>query len=256
MPHPVLLCGADGRVLAANPAAVRCDDRLRPGAGVFDLRPDDTAQLRQQLAAWLRSGSRVPGALVLKDADGRIRRFRCYGARATSWDGPQPALQLHLVEAGASDGFVVLSQQVKALNREVAFRWATEVDRTRLLAAEQAARAQLQHLYDLTAALAGAITLAQVSHAVRDVAPAALGATAAELYLHLARLVPPLQPEDNGLPAGAGGWTDLDRPSSSDGPFPDEAADAVPFALSLEADGVQLGMLIVYGSDGPTAPEM
>ncbi|MFF7947992.1 hypothetical protein [Streptomyces griseorubiginosus] len=67
MPHPVLLCGADGRVLAANPAAVRCDDQLRPGAGVFDLRPDDTAQLRQQLAAWLRSGSRVPGALVLKD---------------------------------------------------------------------------------------------------------------------------------------------------------------------------------------------
>ncbi|MET9579382.1 MULTISPECIES: SpoIIE family protein phosphatase [Streptomyces] len=255
LPHPVLLCGADGRVLAANPAARRCDDRLRPGASVFDLRPDDTPQLRQQLAVWLRSGSPVPGALVLKDADGRTRRFRCHGARATWWDGPQPAVQLHLVEAGASDQFVVLSQQVEALNREVAFRRATEVDRARLLAAEQAARARLQHLYDLTAALAGAITLAEVSRAVSEVAPAALGATAAELYLHSSRLVPPLQPEDNGLPVGAGGWTDLDRPSSSDGPHTREAADAVPLALSLEADGVHLGMLIVYGSLSATAPE-
>ncbi|MCZ9340922.1 hypothetical protein NGM37_24480, partial [Streptomyces sp. TRM76130] len=145
---------------------------------------------------WLRSGSPVPGALVLKDADGRMRRFRCHGARATWWDGPQPAVQLHLVEAGTSDQFVVLSQQVEALNREVAFRRATEVDRARLLAAEQAALSQLQHLYDLTAALAGAITLADVSRVVSEVTPAALGATAAELYLHAARLVPPLQPGD------------------------------------------------------------
>ncbi|WP_053708775.1 PP2C family protein-serine/threonine phosphatase [Streptomyces sp. NRRL B-3648] len=255
LPHAVLLCQADGRVLAANPAAVRCDDRLRPGTSVFDLRPDDTPWLRRQLAVWLSSGSPVPGALVIKDADGRMRRFRCHGARATWWDGPQPALQLHLVEAGTSDQFVALSQQVEALNREVAFRRATEVDRARLLAAEQAARAQLQHLYDLTAALAGAITLAEVSRVVSDVAPAALGAIAAELYLHSARLVPPLQPGDNGLPAGAGGWTDLDRPSSSDRSLPGEAADAVPIALSLEADGVHLGMLIVYGSDSSTAPE-
>ena len=254
LPHAVLLCGADGRVLAANPAAIRCDDRLCPGASVFDLRPDDTPQLRQQLAVWLRSGSPVPGALVLKDADGRKRRFRCHGARATWWDGPQPTVQLHLVEAGASDRFAMLSRQVESLNREVAFRRATEVDRARLLAAEQTARGQLQHLYDLTAALAAAITLAQVSRAVRDVAPAALGATAAELYLHSARLVPPLQPEDNGLPAGPGGWTDLDRPSSADASLPRETKDDVPLALSLEADGVQLGMLIVYGSHSSTAP--
>ncbi|MFE7763069.1 SpoIIE family protein phosphatase [Streptomyces sp. NPDC057438] len=253
LPHPVLLCGADGRVLAANPAASRCDDRLRPGASVFDLRPDDTPLLRQQLAVWLRSGSPVPGVLVLKDADGRMRRFRCHGARATWWDGLQPAVQLHLVEAGASDRFVVLSQQVEALNREVAFRRAAEVDRARLLAAEQAARTQLQHLYDLTAALAAAITLAQVSRVVSEVAPAALGASAAELYLHSARLVPPLQPEDNSLPVGAGGWTDLDRPSCADGSLPHEATDAVPLALSLEADGVPLGMLIVYGSHSSTA---
>ncbi|MFJ9026474.1 SpoIIE family protein phosphatase [Streptomyces sp. NPDC102259] len=255
LPHPVLLCGADGRVLAANPAAGRCDDRLRPGASLFELRPDDTPLLRQQLTVWLRSGSPMPGALVVKDADGRLRRFRCHGARATWWDGPQPAAQLHLVEAGASDRFVVLSQQVEALNREVAFRRAIEVDRARLLAAEQASRAQLQHLYDLTAALAGAITLAQVSRAVTEVAPPALGAAAAELYLHSARLVPPLQPDDHGLPVGAGGWTDLDQPSSSGGPPPGEAADAVPLALSLEADGVHLGMLIIYGSDSFTAPE-
>ncbi|WP_329416566.1 serine/threonine-protein phosphatase [Streptomyces sp. NBC_00704] len=255
MPHPVLLCGADGRVLAVNPAAGRCDDRLRPGASLFDLRPEDTAWLRRQLAVWLRSGSSVPGALVLKDADGRMRRFRCHGARATWWDGPEPAAQLHLVEAGASDRFVVLSEQVEALNREVAFRRVTEVDRARLLAAEQAARAQLQHLYELTAALAGAVTLAEVSRVVGEVAPAALGATAAELYLHAARLVPPLQPEDSALAADAEGWTDLDRPAASHGSLPTEAAEAVPSALSLEADGVHLGMLIVYGSHDSTTSE-
>ncbi|MEU0675391.1 SpoIIE family protein phosphatase [Streptomyces sp. NPDC006172] len=255
LPHPVLLCGADGRVLAANPAAGRCDDRLSPGASLFDLRPDDTAQLRQQLAVWLRSGSPVPGGLVLKDADGCMRRFRCHGARATWWDGPQPAAQLHLVEAGASDRFVMLSNQVEALNREVAFRRATEADRARLLTAEQAARTQLEHLYDLTAALAGAITLAQVSRVVSEVTPPALAATAAELYLHSARLVPPLQPEDNALPVDAGGWTDLDRPSSSGGSPPCDVPGAVPLALPLEADGVHLGTLIVYGSHSSITAE-
>jgi hypothetical protein len=104
----------------------------------------------------------------------------------------------------------------------------------RLPAADQAARAQLQHLYDLTAAL---------------------GATAAELCLHSARRVPPLQPEDNGLPVGTGGWTGLDRPSSSNSPLTREAADAVPLALSLEADRVHPGMLIVYGSNTSIVPE-
>ncbi|MEH0638674.1 PP2C family protein-serine/threonine phosphatase [Streptomyces bottropensis] len=65
--------------------------------------------------------------------------------------------------------------------------------------------------------------------------------------------MPPLQPEDNGLPAGAGGWTDLDRPSRADGSLPQEASDAVPLALSLDADGVQLGMLIVHGSHTSSA---
>ncbi|WP_074994960.1 hypothetical protein [Streptomyces prasinopilosus] len=134
----------------------RCDDRLRPGSSLFDLRPDGTPWLRPQPAVRLRSGRPVPGAPAVEDADGRTQRFRCHGARATWWDGPHPAPQLHLVETGASERFVVLSRQVEALNREVAFHRATEVDRTRLLAAEPAARAQLQHLYAVTAALAGA----------------------------------------------------------------------------------------------------
>src|SRR5689334_12040862 len=97
LPHPVLMCGADGRILAANPAAGRCDGRLVPGASLLELAADK-AQLRSHLATWLRSGHLVPGAVTIKDTDGRIRRFRCHGARAQWFDGPLPAAQLHLVE--------------------------------------------------------------------------------------------------------------------------------------------------------------
>ncbi|MEU3861361.1 PP2C family protein-serine/threonine phosphatase [Streptomyces sp. NPDC028722] len=257
LPHPVLLCAADGRILAANPAAHRSDSRLTPGACLFDVDSTDAELLRAHLATWLRSGSPVPGALTIKDADGRLRRFRCHGARAQWWDGPLPAAQLHLLPLDGADQFVVLSRQVAALNRELAFRRSLEAERARLLAAEQAARGRLQHLYTLTAALATAVTVTEVSRAVQDAALPALGATAVELRLHSTRLVPPLQPGEHPSPAAAD-WTDLDHPFPAAAPAPPRApspAEPPPLTLPLEADDTHLGLLVIHGADPGAAPE-
>ncbi|WP_307054314.1 PP2C family protein-serine/threonine phosphatase [Streptomyces achromogenes] len=86
--------------------------------------------------------------------------------RATWWQGPAPVVQLSLRRVDHADRFAVLSQQVGALHREIAIRRTAEAQREELLFAEQAARARLQRLYQLTAVLASSATLAQVAEAV------------------------------------------------------------------------------------------
>ncbi|WP_327064950.1 SpoIIE family protein phosphatase [Kitasatospora sp. NBC_01302] len=261
LPNPVLLCTADGQILAANPAATRFVIHLRAGADLFGLAAEDSDLLRLHMNHWLRSGDPLPGSLTVKDPGGQLVRFRCHGARAIWWDGPQPAVQLHMTRLDHTDQFVALSQQVIALNREVAYRRAAEAERERLLAAEKSGRARLQHLYQLTAALASAATLAQVAQAVHQTAPGALNATGVDLQLHSRRLIPSLEPDDTLFALAGNTWTDLDRRS----PRTPDRANSVGVAgdhgattahALLQADGVELGGLLVHHrpDDGP-APE-
>lgn len=225
LPHPVLLCDGTGHVLAANPAAARAVTGLRTGADLFDLGVEDPTRLRTHLGNWLRSGSLLPGVLAVRDAEGRSHRFRCHGARATWWDGPNPAAQLHLTRLDQTDQFVALSQQVEALNREIAFRSSVEAERERLLDTEKATRARLQRMYQLTAALAAAATLPEVAQAVRETAPAALNATGVQLRLRWERLVPALHPNDNLRALSGDIWaTDHDTPEALTGGDPAETA--------------------------------
>ncbi|NJQ00393.1 PP2C family protein-serine/threonine phosphatase [Streptomyces zingiberis] len=283
LPHPVLLVTADGRLLAANAAAVRLMPELRPDADLFALAEGNAESLRGHLGHWLRSGDPLPGSLRIKDSRGGPLRFRCHGARATWWTGPEPVIQLHLTRLDHTDEFVALSQQVIALNKEMAFRRAAEAEREHLLVAEQAGRIRLNHLYRLTAALAAAATPAAVVRAVHDTAPAALGARSVRLSLHSERLVPSLGPAE-GLPSPTGGsWTDLDRgprPPAQGGPATVERIGGAPgegapaghpgedgedgengqpgeagrpaLRLPLEADGLFLGELGLE----PAAEEM
>jgi hypothetical protein len=263
LPNPVLLCVADGQILAANAAATRFDARLHPGYSLFDLDTEDTELLRTRLGQWLRSGTPLPGALLVKGTDGHLTRFRCHGARARWFNGPHPAIQLHLAPLDHTDQFVVLSQQVIALNREVAFRRAAEAERERLLAAEQTARTRLQHLYRLTAALASAATLDEVAEAVLGTAPAALNATSVGLNLHSQRLIPDLGPADRRRALAGSAWHDLDqRPyhaGSRPGAAQDSAADTVDVLEArtvLIADQLMLGTLMVHYRPGtPPEPE-
>lgn len=260
LPNPVLLCTADGEVLSANPAASRLDGRLATGGNLFELDVERAPQLRTHLNRWLRSGSPLPGALVLKGADGAVTRFRCHGARARWWKGPAPAVQLHLVQLDHTDQFVTLSQQVSTLNREVAFRRTVEAERERLLASAEATHARMQHMYRLTAALASAATLAEVGDAVEDAAPAAIPAATVALRLHSQRLMPDLGPAESpgggggsAATAPRGGRTERGRRTEDD-----PAADAVTMQRSvpLEVNGVVIGSLVVrHDPDAPPEHE-
>ncbi len=154
-------------------------------------------------------------------------------------------MQLYLHRLDHADRFVVLSQQVGALNREVAIRRTAEAQREELLLAEQAARARLQRLYQLTAALASAATLTQVAAAVAATAARVLDVDSVTLELHSQRLVPVLEPGEALRVLTENSWRDLDQP-------PDVARPAVAGALriALEADGVVLGILTVHPGAG------
>ncbi|MFG3282130.1 PP2C family protein-serine/threonine phosphatase [Streptomyces sp. NPDC048111] len=203
------------------------------------------------LGNWLRSGSPLPGGLVLKDNDGSTVRFRCQGVRATWWQGPGVAAQLTLHRLDHADQFVALSQQLSALNREVAIRRAAEIQREELLLAEQAARGRLQRLYQLTEALASSATLTQVAEAVAATAAQALDADDVALELHLRRLLPALDPGEDPPLAAAAGWEDLDLSAQHTGPDADGS-----LRVALESDSVVLGALRFRpGAAGIPEPE-
>ncbi|MDQ0933234.1 SpoIIE family protein phosphatase [Streptomyces turgidiscabies] len=251
LPDPVILCAGDGTILAANPAARASIPQLCTGASLYALHRDDASALRRHLHNWLRSGNPLPGALVLKDSDGSPVRFRCHGVRATWWQGPEPVVQLSLRRLDHADRFAVLSQQVSALNREIAIRRTAEAQREELLLAEQAARARLQRLYQLTAALASSTTLAQVAAAVTSTAPRVLDVDDVSLELHSQRLVPTLEPGEDLHLLKESAWQDLDHPHDSV-----RTAPAGALQIALEADDVVLGTLTVHpGAGGVPEPE-
>ncbi|MDI5974070.1 SpoIIE family protein phosphatase [Streptomyces sp. SL13] len=245
LPTAVLLCAADGTVLAANPAATRAAAQLTAGTSLLEHTHGDPQALRAALAGWLRSGTPLPGALVLKDGRGTVVRFRCQGARASWWTGPGPAVQLNLHRLDQGDRFVALNQQVAALNREVAYRRTAEAQRERLLAAEQAARHRLQDLYQLTAALAAAVTLDQVADAVQTAAPATLGAERVDMRLHAQRLIPDLGPHDRTPAPGTPAWTNLDTASATGAPRRQVPAPPGTFRVRLTFQQTVLGVLDV-----------
>ncbi|MFK0181775.1 SpoIIE family protein phosphatase [Streptomyces xanthochromogenes] len=251
LPHPVILCAGDGTLLAANPAATASIPELYAGASLYALAQDDVQVVQAHLGNWLRSGSPLPGSLVLKDSEGSRVRFRCLGARATWWQGPGAAVQLNLHRLDQADRFVALSQQLGALNREIAIRRTAEVQREELLVAEQAARARLQRLYRLTEALASSATLAQVANAVSATAAQALDADSVALELHVQRLVPTLEPGEDLRSPTTTAWKDLDRIPAASRP-----AAAGTLRVALESDSIVVGALVMrLGAAGEPEPE-
>lgn len=242
LPHPVVLCAGDGTILAANPAATASIPQMCAGSSLYALIQDDAGVLRTHLGKWLRTGSPLPGALLLKGSDGSSVRYRCHGVRATWWQGPGTTVQLHLHRLDHADRFTALSRQVLALNREVAIRRTAEAQREKLLLAEQAARARLQRLYQLTAALASSATLAQVAAAVAATAARVLDVDGVTLELHSRRLVPALEPGEDLRALSHTAWKDLDQQENR--ACPPAGADST-VRIALEADGVVLGALRV-----------
>ncbi|MBL1086912.1 serine/threonine-protein phosphatase [Streptomyces actinomycinicus] len=267
LPHPVVVCSASGRILAANSATRRAVDSLTTGAELAELVQDPDG-LRRQLGRWMGSGSPLPGVITVCGSDGKPVRLRCHGARARWWEGPEPAVQLQLSRLDAGDRFVALSQRVELMHQQTAYRRAIAEQRAELLRRETEARDRMQRLYRLTAALAASADLTDVCEAVHKCAPQVLDAQSVLLELHVLRLVPSLGPTDSPL-APSATWVDLDRAPAKATPgapaaFAEPAAEdalAVPAVpadavrrVALLAEGVTLGNLVIrYAPD--TAPD-
>ncbi|WP_206934678.1 sensor histidine kinase [Roseococcus thiosulfatophilus] len=125
LPEPALVLGTDARIGFANRAArARFGAGVETGADLAALGPDEQAADRLRL--WLRrcSGSRtaLPGALQLRGADGRVTRFRGFGAVMTPAGGETRArLLLRLVDR-EDDRFPLLGRKLDELNVEISRR--------------------------------------------------------------------------------------------------------------------------------------
>lgn len=122
LPEPALVTGTDGRIVFANSAAVaRLGLPAKDGAELLGLSPGPEAA--EGLRGYLRrcSGSRspLPGAVELRDAEGRASRFRCHGSLLRpAADGAPARILLRLSESG-DERFSVLAQKLRDLNEEI-----------------------------------------------------------------------------------------------------------------------------------------
>lgn len=122
LPEPALILGTDGRIVFANRAAAgRLGLAAESGAGLIELSPD--AAGAEGVRTYLRrcSGSRspLPGAVELRDAEGRAVRFRCHGSLLRpAADGTPARILLRLSDSG-DERFSALAQKVRDLNEEI-----------------------------------------------------------------------------------------------------------------------------------------
>ena len=131
LPEPMLLIAADGRIEAANKAAVqllgRAADRLA-GTPIRDLVREEHAVVAGLLKAGSRTPSLVPGRLTVAMEDGGSISCRCEAALYRQGSAAAPALVLLrlLRTDAASSRFVLLTQRIDELSREIARRVSAE----------------------------------------------------------------------------------------------------------------------------------
>lgn len=121
--EPCLLLDGQGVVLAANAAAGELlGDLAEPGSNLCDaaLQSD---QFRSYLATCARTGSALPGSLLLRASENG--RFSCHAGAVQSGDSPVILLRFQSRHSAASQ-FRVLNDRIDALNREVRERRRAE----------------------------------------------------------------------------------------------------------------------------------
>ncbi len=130
LPEPALILDTAGCIGFANRAATdRFGEGVAEGAHLTKLGPDAEAAAR--MLAWLHrcSGSRacLPGAMDLRGADGRLTRFRGFGAvLQPAGEGARARLLLRLVDR-EDDRFPLLGRKLDELNAEISRRRRTQL---------------------------------------------------------------------------------------------------------------------------------
>ena len=121
--EPAFILTPDGRILAANRAGEHLAGAARHGlvgrelAALVDL-PDSA--LRSRLRDWGTTGQPVPGRLRFRRHDGTHIDFLCKGARLPSPAGEPVRLFVQCQpQTTGSNRFLLLNQQIDALNREI-----------------------------------------------------------------------------------------------------------------------------------------
>jgi len=121
LPDPAFLLALDGRILAANGRAARLlGQPALTGQPLHAFLDMPRERIRDLLRSWASNGQPVPGRLRLRGPHASAPEVRCNGARlADRPDRPARLLLLCQPQQLRSNQFVLLNQQLAALNREI-----------------------------------------------------------------------------------------------------------------------------------------
>lgn len=121
LPDPAFLLALDGRILAANGRAARLlGQPALTGQPLHAFLDMPRERFRDLLRSWASNGQPVPGRLRLRGPHASAPEVRCNGARlADRPDRPARLLLLCQPQQLRSNQFVLLNQQLAALNREI-----------------------------------------------------------------------------------------------------------------------------------------
>ncbi|HEX2095291.1 MAG TPA: ATP-binding protein [Longimicrobiaceae bacterium] len=131
MPEACLLVLRTGQIIAANPVAGALPGlgaAITEGTRLQHLVADSPERITAFLNACARSGSLLPGTIVLRVEDGTQHRFRCEGAVLQPRTAETEALLLLRIRRHeeASERFLTLNQKIAALSREIHVRRRAE----------------------------------------------------------------------------------------------------------------------------------
>jgi len=132
LPDPLFLLSGNGRIQAANCAALRALDLAADqvfGRSLAEFSENDKAQLVDYLRLCSGSKQALAGQLLLKTRDNKAKVFRCDGAVLTpAAAGSDALICLRCIPRQTSNSqFILLNRKIEELNREiVAHRRAEE----------------------------------------------------------------------------------------------------------------------------------